>query len=180
MTLVVSCLGVAVDGTIGRIVALSLTEWMVFVTQVGILALGIQRSIDCTTECNRSGIASNCWRRRCFIIRIGASDRNSEAIPPLSLVCSLRCRHRCTPQRTLVIGETWWVRAGGHIRIQTRVAFDVHVECLAARGLVTKGGASESIKALQCLQAHIIRGAQRSTTVLQDYRVAVGGGGIVS
>lgn len=48
MAAIIGCLGVAIDCTCGRVVALSLTEWVVFVTQVGVLTLSIQRSVDGT------------------------------------------------------------------------------------------------------------------------------------
>lgn len=89
MALIVGCLGVAVGGTCRGIVALSLAKRVIFVAHVGILTLGIVGSIDCTAKLNGSSIARNFWWWRCFIVGIGTSDHNLEAISPLSFVGSL-------------------------------------------------------------------------------------------
>ena len=89
MALVVSCLGVAVDGACRGVEPLGLTECMIFVAHIGVLTLGVVGSIDCTAKFNRSSIARNCRWRSCFIVRIRSSDHNLKVIPPLSFVGSL-------------------------------------------------------------------------------------------
>lgn len=180
MTLVVSCLGIAVGGTCGRIIPLSLTEWMILVAHVGVLTLGVVGSIDGSTKLSGASIARNRRWRGCFVVGVGASDDNAKAIPPLSCIGSFSSRDRCTPERTFEVGDARWVWAAVHVRIQTWVAFDVHVERLASGSLIAKRGASESIEALQCLEAHVIRGAQRCPAVLHYHRIAVRGCGIFS
>lgn len=180
MARIVSCLGVAIGGAGRGIIALGLAEWMILVAHVGVLTQGILGGIDRSAKGVGSGVASNCRRRGCFVVGIGTSDDNVEFIPPLSFVGSLSRGDGCTPQGTLEIGETGWVGAVNHVGIQGGVALDVHVECLAAGGLVAERGAAKCIIALQCAKTHVLGGAQRSGTVDHGGRIAVWGGGTLS
>lgn len=158
MTLVVSSLSVAVGSTGRWVVALRLTESMVVVAHIGVLALRVQRSIDGAPERSWSGIAADTWWWGYLIVRVRASDDDLKAVPPFTLVGCLCGGNWRTPQRTFVVCETGRIGAIDCVRIQSRIAFDIHVVGLTARGLIAKRGASECIIALQCSEAHVVRG----------------------
>ena len=54
MTFVVGCLDSACRGAGRRSVALTLAEWKVLVPHVGVVALGIERCVDCASEFGRT------------------------------------------------------------------------------------------------------------------------------
>lgn len=158
MTLVVSSLSVAVGSTGRRVVALILAEGMVVVAHVGVLALRVQRSIDGASERSWSGIAADTWWWGYLIVCVRASDDYLKAVPPLTLVGRLCGRNWRAPQRTFVVCQTSRIGAIDCVRIQSWIAFDVHIIGLTARGLIAKRGASECIIAFQCSETHVIRG----------------------
>ena len=132
MTLIVCCLSKTVFCTSSWVVALGLAEGMRTVAHVGISALSIPGSIDCTFKLDSSGEASNFRWRGDLVVGIGASNNNLEAVPPLSFVLSLYGRDGCTPESAFEVSKTGGVGAIGPVRVETRITLDIQVECLTA------------------------------------------------
>ncbi len=106
---------------------------------------------------------------------IGASDHNLERILILPKVCCLVYRYRRAPERAFVVGRARWIWAIFCACIQTRVAFNVHVEGLAARYLIALRSASESVVAGEGVETHVIRSRQGGVRVNENNLITIWG-----
>ncbi len=104
---------------------------------------------------------------------IGASYHNLERILILPKVCCLVYRYRRAPERAFVVGRAGWIWAILGASIQTRVAFNVHVEGLAARYLIALRGASEGVVAGEGVESHVIRSRQGGVRVNENNLITI-------
>lgn len=109
---------------------------------------------------------------------VGASDDDLEASTPLAFVLYLLCYHWGAPKRALEVGQARGVGAVHSIGSHGRITLNVHIERLAAIGLVTKRCASKCVEGFQSVKTHVFGCAERSVQVLKGERIAIRRGSI--
>lgn len=205
MTAVISCLQAASIGTSLGSVALRLAEGKVLVANVSVVAIAVEGSVDGAPELGWAVVASNsCWRRifvvgwrevsqcqlnspyglhsACTRMKLNAlrltirpSDDNLEGVSPLPVVGGFCGRYWCAPEGAFIICCAGRVGAGIGIGVNSWIALDIQVKCLATCCLIAFRLAAQRVIAFQSIKSHVVGGTERAIGVGEDKRVAIWG-----
>ena len=106
-----------------RRVSLVLAEGEVLETEVGIVSLAVEGSVDGTAELLRACEATDRRGRGGLVVGVGCGDDNFEAIAPLPLVGGFGGGDGDTPECALVVCHARRVGAVLGVRVEAGVTF---------------------------------------------------------
>ena len=86
----------------------------------------------------------------------------------MSVVGGFCGRHWCAPEGALIVRCAGRVWAGTGIRVNSWIALDVQVECLATCCLIAFRLAAQRVIAFQSIKSHVVGGTERAIGIGED------------